>query len=114
MSEKIIVVEGKTDKLKLQKILAEPVRIVCTYGTLSEEKLEQIIWPLQDEEVYILVDADESGNKLRSQLKQELPNARQLYTRSMYGEVANTPETYLAALLLSEHFLIDEQFLSPE
>jgi hypothetical protein len=43
-----------------------------------------------------------------------LPNARQLYTRSMYGEVANTPETYLAALLLSEHFLIDEQFLSPE
>ncbi len=111
MQEKVIIVEGKTDKAKLQKVLAEPVRVVCTYGTLSEEKIKQLIWPLQRQEVYILVDADESGNKLRGQLKRELPNAYHLYTRSMYGEVANTPLSHLAQILLDSHFMVNEQYL---
>lgn len=69
-SQKVIIVEGKTDKKRLLDILAEPVEIICTYGTLSDDKIEELIWPLVDEEeVYILVDADDSGNKLRGQLK---------------------------------------------
>src|SRR5699024_2669177 len=85
---KILIVEGKTDREKLEQILNEPVDIICTYGTLSEEKIEEIILPLQDEEVYVLVDADAAGNQLRKQIKRELPHAKHLYTRRMYGEVA--------------------------
>jgi toprim domain protein len=109
---KVIIVEGKTDKKRLLQILAEPVEIICTYGTLSEGKIEKLIWPLQDEEdVYILVDADDSGNKLRSQLKRELPNARHLYTRKMYREVATTPAHFLAEVLHKAHFEIREEYL---
>ena len=108
---KIIIVEGKTDRDKLQHVLNEPVDIICTYGTLSNEKVESIIWPLQDEEVFVLVDADGAGNKLRQQLKRELPNAKHLYTRRMYGEVATTPLEHLARILFDAHFEVHEQYL---
>ncbi|MEW9671792.1 toprim domain-containing protein [Ammoniphilus sp. 3BR4] len=108
---KIIIVEGKTDKEKLLQILNEPVEIVCTYGTLSEDKVEDIILPLQDEDVYVLVDADGAGNKLRQQLKRELPNARHLYTRRMYREVATTPLEHLAKILDDAHFAVHEEYL---
>lgn len=103
---KIMIVEGKRDKEKLLQILDEPVEIICTYGTLSEEKLEELILPLQDEDVYVLVDADDAGNKLRNQFKRELPNARHLYTRRMYREVQDTPLEYLAEVLAKEHFAV--------
>ncbi|GAB7386867.1 toprim domain-containing protein [Bacillaceae bacterium] len=110
--EKVIIVEGKTDKERLLQILDEPVHIVCTYGTLSEEKIEETILPLADKEVYILVDADEAGNRLRDQLKRELPNARHLYTRKIYREVARSPLDYLAKILQEAHFAINLEGLS--
>lgn len=103
---KVIIVEGKKDKEKLLEILDEQVEIICTNGTLSEEKIEEWLLPLQDEEVYVLVDADDAGNKLRNQIKRELPNARHLYTRRMYGEVQDTPLEYLAEVLEREHFAV--------
>jgi len=108
---KIILVEGKTDRVRLLQLLNEQVDIICTYGTLSDEKVEEIILPLQDEEVYVLVDADDAGNKLRQQLKRELPNAKHLYTRKMYREVATTPLEHLAKILNDAHFDVDEQYL---
>ncbi|MFD2170333.1 toprim domain-containing protein [Tumebacillus lipolyticus] len=109
---KVIIVEGKTDKRRILELLAEPVEVICTYGTLSEEKIEELILPLQaEEEVFILVDADDAGNKMRSQLKRELPNARHLYTRKMYREVATTPTEYLIEVLAKAHFEIKEDLL---
>lgn len=105
---KIIIVEGKTDRKRLFDVLNEPVDIICTYGTLSDEKVEEMILPLQDEDVYILVDADDPGNKLRNQLKQELPNARHLYTRKMFREVASTPLDHLADILAKAHFVVKD------
>lgn len=109
--KKVIIVEGKTDKQRLEQILEEPVQILCTFGTLNDEKIEEFIEHVGDEEVYILVDADQSGNKIRQQLRRELPNARHLYTRKMYREVATTPIHYLAKVLFNAHFAIDESFL---
>ncbi len=109
--KKVIVVEGKTDEERLLQVLMEPVTIVCTRGTLSYEKVEEWIVPLQDADVYVLVDADKPGMKLRSQLKQELPNATHLYTTRVYREVARTPLPYLAKILHTAHFVIDEQLL---
>ncbi|MGB8956428.1 MAG: toprim domain-containing protein [Tumebacillaceae bacterium] len=109
---KVIIVEGKTDRARLKQILAEPVEIICTHGTMSKDKLEELIWPLADlDDVYILVDADDAGNKLRSQLKRELPNARHLYTRRMFREVATTPTEVLAEVLAKHHFDVHEHFL---
>ena len=111
IEKKVIIVEGRTDKERLRKILAEPVEIVCTNGTLSEDKIEELIIPLQCKEVYILADADAAGNKLRQRLKQELPNAHHLYTRMMYREVARTPLEHLAKMLLDAHFAVKADYL---
>jgi toprim domain protein len=114
-ADKVIIVEGKTDRERLLTVLDEPVRIVCTFGTLSYEKMETFIQELQDEDdVYVLVDADASGMKLRSQLKRELPNAKHLYTRRMYREVARTPLEHLARVLADAHFEVEEKWLHPE
>lgn len=109
---KYIIVEGKTDKKKIEELLAEQTKIICTYGTLSENKIEEIIRPLEDEEeVYILVDADDSGNKLRNQLKQELPNAIHLYTRKIFREVAETPIDHLVKILSDAHFELKPEYI---
>jgi toprim domain protein len=106
MKEKYIVVEGKTDKEKIAPLIDEPVQILCTHGTVGFEQMEQLIDFLENKEVYILVDADDAGNKLRRQLQQELPNAKHLYIRKMHKEVARTPEEDLKRVLENAHFQI--------
>ena len=110
---KVIIVEGKTDKERILQVLNEPVRIVCTHGTLSYEGLEQLSLSLDREDVYVLVDADKSGMRLRGQLRKELPNARHLFTRRMYREVARTPLEHLARILAEAHFEVDPNWLVP-
>lgn len=112
--DKVIIVEGKTDRERILQILGERVEILCTNGTLGYERLQELALHWQHDDVYILVDADEPGMKLRNQLKQELPNARHLYTRKMYREVAFTPMSYLAKMLQDAHFEVDERWLHGE
>lgn len=102
---KVLIVEGKTDKEKLKNILAEPVEIITTFGTLGQTKLDELALLLEDEDVYIFVDSDDSGEKLRSQLKRYLPNAKHLYIQRMYREVADTPTEFLVRILKEAHFL---------
>ena len=35
MSDKVLIVEGRQDKLQIQPLLAEDVPILCTNGTIS-------------------------------------------------------------------------------
>ena len=112
--ERVLVVEGKTDKERLQQILAEPIKITCTYGTLSYERLEQFLSQFQGKDVYLLVDADDSGEKVRKLFKSEFPNVHHLYTQKMYREVATTPLEYLALILQKAHFIVKNEFLQPE
>jgi toprim domain protein len=97
--EKVLIVEGSNDRERVRKVLDEQVDVVCTYGTLSDEKLETLILPIEDKDVYILVDADDAGEKLRRQLKRELPNAIHLHTQRGYGQVETTPFDYLTQVL---------------
>ena len=108
MQPKVIIVEGKHDRDRLMQVLDETVDIVCTYGTLGENKIEELILPYEQSDVYVFVDADESGNKIRRWIKQVLPNARHLYTRKMYGQVSATPLDYLSKVLLDAHFAVVE------
>lgn len=109
MENKVIIVEGTSDRRRVKLVLDEAVNVICTYGTLSEEKLEGLILPIEDSDVYILVDADDAGEKLRKQLKRELPNATHLYTQKDYGQIETTPLDYLAQVLRG-HFNV-KQFL---
>lgn len=105
---KVIIVEGKTDREQLLKVLDEPVEILCSNGTLSYEKLEEWAEWLESSEIYILVDADDPGNKLRKRINQEIPEVRHLYTHKMYREIATTPLDVLAEILEHAHFAVKD------
>ncbi|WP_071460656.1 toprim domain-containing protein [Bacillus massilinigeriensis] len=109
--EKVLIVEGSSDRKKVQVILKEPVEIICTNGTIGVSKLDELIENLFDKDVYILVDADESGEKLRKQFKREFPEANHLYIDRMYREVATAPEKHLATVLLGANIDVHTQFL---
>ncbi|WVE36649.1 hypothetical protein U5A85_29315, partial [Priestia megaterium] len=65
-----------------------------------------------NKEVYILVDSDDSGNKLRKQFKRELPEAEHLYIDKMYREVAAAPRHHIATVLLSANIDVNAEFLT--
>lgn len=109
--DKVLIVEGKSDKNKVKKIVKERVEIICTNGTISITKLDELIEFLEDKDVYILVDADFSGEKLRKQLKREFPQAEHLYIDRMYREVATAPVHHLATVLLGANIDVHTEFL---
>jgi len=106
--KKAIIVEGKTDREKILQVLAEPVDIICTFGTSSLSKLEKLIDEENYDEVYVLVDADKAGSSLRRNIKYLFPNFRHLYTQKKYREVAATPLEEISKILSNAHFLVKE------
>ncbi len=111
LTEKVIIVEGTTDKRKVQAIVREPVDIICTNGTIGITKLDELIDMLYDKDVFILVDADAAGEKLRKQFKKEFPEAEHLYIDRMYREVATAPEHHIASVLLGANIDVYTEFL---
>ncbi|WP_313892916.1 toprim domain-containing protein [Psychrobacillus sp.] len=110
-SEKIILVEGRSDKLRLLSLLDETPEIICTNGTISNVKLEEILSPYDGLPIYAFLDADKSGEQIRSVVKKEYPEAIHLYTNPMYCEVANTPKKVLASILKNANILVKKEFL---
>ncbi|TFE03817.1 toprim domain-containing protein [Jeotgalibacillus salarius] len=108
---KVIIVEGKSDKRKVQPIIREPVDIICTNGTISLTKMDELIDELYEKDVYVLVDADDAGEKLRKQFKREMPEADHLYIDRAYKEVATAPEQHLAVILAGANIDINTEFL---
>lgn len=110
-NNRVIVVEGRQDKLQLQPILLEPTEIICTNGTSSSHRLEALLQPFEQFEIYVFFDADAAGEKQRKLLKQSYPEAQHLYTLESYGEVERTPRFYLAKALQRAGFKVDSGFL---
>lgn len=108
---KVIIVEGRSDKKRIESIIKEPIEIICTNGTISVARLDEIIDTIDQKEVYILVDSDEAGNKLRKQFKRELPEAEHLYIDKMYREVAAAPKNHIATVLLSANIDVNTEYL---
>lgn len=75
-------------------------------------KLDELAESLFFKDVYILVDADEAGEKLRKQIKRELPEANHLYIDKMYRQVASAPEQHIAAVLLRANIDVHARYLS--
>jgi len=114
--EKVIIVEGTTDKRQIGKIIDDEVNIICTNGTFAIERFDELLeaYDLYNKEVFIFVDEDEPGMKLRKQLANELPFAEHLHVSSEYREVATTPRHVLAETLLNNRISIDPSFLLKE
>ncbi|MGG0717341.1 toprim domain-containing protein [Robertmurraya massiliosenegalensis] len=110
-TEKIIIVEGTSDKRKVKNIVKEPVEIICTNGTISISRLDELVDYISGKDVYILVDADDAGEKLRRQFIRELPEVEHLYIDKMYREVASAPEHHLATVLLAANIDVHTEYL---
>ncbi len=107
MEERVIIVEGKTDRDRLLRVLAEPVPIYCTNGTYSSDKADRLHRQIGAEaEIYVFTDEDDSGKKLRAQLREDFPDAIHIRTRRMFAQVANTPLDQLAEILEKFGFLV--------
>ena len=111
MVDKVIVVEGSSDKNRLALLLDEPVDIICTNGTASPTRIEELLEPYEGADIFAFFDADRSGERLRALLRREYPEARHLYTDRVYREVATTPLRVLAEELLSANIEIKTEFL---
>lgn len=110
-AEKVIIVEGKSDKKKVASIIKENVEILCTNGTIGLSRLDELIDSIMGKDVYILVDADAAGEKLRKQFIREFPEAEHLYIDKMYREVASAPDNHLATVLLAANIDVKLEYL---
>jgi toprim domain protein len=100
---KAIIVEGKTDKARLLEVLNEEVEIICTYGTIKMESIENLVDLDLYHDVFVLADADEAGERLRRKIKNTFPQVKDIYTQRKYREVATTPLEILAQILRRAH-----------
>ncbi|MCE4949098.1 topiosmerase [Staphylococcus hominis] len=106
---KVIIVEGKSDKKKVQQVIAEPVNIICTHGTMSIDKLDDMIETLYGKQVYILADSDDEGEKIRKWFKRYLSESEHIYVDKTYCEVARCPKNYLAHVLSQYGFNVKKE-----
>lgn len=109
--KKIIVVEGKADKQRLLHIISEPVEVICTHGTISPYHLEELLSPYEDEEIFIFMDMDFEGERIRHAIVALFPHAKHLYTDVIYIEVERTPFKLLATILSIAHIQVYTEFL---
>ena len=110
MINKVIVVEGKSDKKRVQEVLLEPVEIICTHGTMGIEKLDNMIEYLYDKQVYILVDSDAEGRKIRKWFTTYLSERIDIFIDTNYSEVARCPRDYLSNVLQHFGFKVKKDF----
>lgn len=94
-----IIVEGRSDKLHVQSVLAEEAVIVCTNGTISEDAFLTLLEPYEQLDFVTLFDADKNGEKLRKLMRRCYPEALQLLIPAEYIEVAETPTEHIKQLL---------------
>ncbi|ARD47468.1 hypothetical protein SporoP37_04640 [Sporosarcina sp. P37] len=112
MDTKVLIVEGGSDRKRLLPILAEPVEILCTNGTISPYHIEELLAPYEQQELFVFLDADASGDSIRKLFKQLYPEARHLYTDRLYREVETTPVKLLAAILAAANFKVHPNYLA--
>jgi toprim domain protein len=106
--EKCIIVEGRSDKLKIAPLFNEQVVILCTNGTISEDDLVDLLEPYEHYEMITMFDADRNGEKLRKLMKRVYSEAQHLIIPIQFREVAETPTKVLIKLLKEAKFLVKE------
>ncbi|MFD1956224.1 toprim domain-containing protein [Paenibacillus thailandensis] len=115
MEQIAIIVEGKNDKSKLRRVLSEAVPVYCTFGTPGTDRIEKLRKQVGAADVFLFMDNDASGKRIRGILRDVFPDAEHIYTRRGYPGVENTPEEYLIEQLekagLEAYILYDNKDL---
>lgn len=99
MEQICLIVEGRSDKLRLQPIVGSNVHILCTNGTMDEDALIELIEPYEYTQLVTFFDRDKSGNYLRKQMQRVFSEAKQLQLVAPYIEVAEAPIAILRSIL---------------
>jgi len=107
-----IIVEGKNDRSRLRSIIHEDVPIHCTYGTPGTAQIDKLQKQVGDRDVYLFMDNDASGKRIRGKLRDTFPDAEHIYTRRSYPGVEGTPAPYLIEQL--EKAGLGEYILYPD
>lgn len=105
----VIVVEGKSDKKRVKQVIDQPIEIICTNGTMGVDKLDEMIDTLYDKQVYILVDSDDEGERIRKWFKRYLSESRHIRVDKQYCEVARCPKPYLSRVLEKHDFIVKDE-----
>lgn len=90
-----IIVEGKNDRSRLRRVLSAEVPVYCSFGTPGTNQIEKLKKQVGDREVFLFMDNDASGKRIRGILRDTFPDAEHIYTRKGYPGVEGTPEEYL-------------------
>ena len=106
MIEKCIIVEGRSDKLKITPLLAEQVLILCTNGTVDEEALLELLEPYEGIEFYTFFDRDKSGDYLRKMMRRTYSEAVQLELPVSFNGVAEAPSYVIRDILQAAKFQV--------
>ena len=97
--------------LKLLKLLDESTEIICTNGTISNVKLEEILSPYEGIPIYAFLDADKSGEQIRSIVEKNILKQFIYIPIRCICEVATTPFKVLASILKSVNIKVKRQYL---
>lgn len=108
----VIIVEGKNDRARLARLLVKDVPILCTFGTPGAKRLHELAKKAAGRTVYIYTDNDASGKRIRAMLREQFPDAEQLYTKSGYAGVEGTPDEHLIRQL--EKAGLEEYIVYPD
>src|SRR5699024_2647417 len=111
LSDKVLIVEGKTDKRRIDIVHIEPVQIICTVGTMVVSIIDNLLELLDGYDIYILSDADKEGRKIRKWFKKYLSESTHIYIDPKFGEVGRCPRDYLANLLMRHGFYVDTSLI---
>ena len=109
--DKVIIVEGLSDRNKIKKIIKEPSKLFVQMERFQLTLLEEWVETWFDSDLYILVDADKSGERIRKTLKKEFPNALHLYIDKEFREVASAPSYHLASVLLMANIEVHSEYI---
>ncbi|MDK9859370.1 toprim domain-containing protein [Staphylococcus equorum] len=104
----VIIVEGKSDKKRVKQVIDQPIDIICTNGTMGIDKIDEMVETLYDKQVYILVDSDKEGEKIRKWFKRYLSESKHIRIDRQYCEVARCPKPYLSKVLRKHGFSVKD------
>jgi len=103
----LIIVEGKKDKLSLEKIGFEHIFVLNESGKSLYEKIEQIEEQAGKKKICILTDFDKKGKKLYLLLKAELSKRKVHLDNTFRGILLKLKISHIEGLA---KFLENEEF----
>ncbi len=96
--EMLIVVEGKKDKLALQKLGFDIIFVINETGKSLYEKIEEIETLAEGKKICILTDFDKKGKKLYLLLKSELGKRKVRLDNTLRGALLKLKISHIEGL----------------